>query len=76
MYTIVDVGNKMCSKSHQKSNDVLEMVGNIWDNLTEMAEKEPDKYHEMIQQSKLHHQRMNSSPPVPHTCFRVKEKVS
>ena len=55
-------------------DNMLEMVGNIWENLTEMAEKEPGKYQELIEQSKNHH-KMASTSPVPNTCFTVLDKV-
>ena len=55
-------------------DNMLEMVGNMWENLTEMADKEPQKYRELIDQSKKHH-KMASTSPVPNTCLTVIDKV-
>ena len=50
---------------------MLEMVGNIWDNLTELSRTDPHKYHEIVEESQKECKLMETLP-VPHTCFKVK----
>jgi hypothetical protein len=34
----------------KKKSEPLEAIGNLWDHLTEMSQKDPDKYKEIIDQ--------------------------
>ena len=52
----------------------MDQIGNLWDNLTELQEKDPEKYKEVIQESAKEYARLKS-PPMPHTCYQVKLKV-
>ena len=47
-----------------------EVVGNIWDNLSRLSEEDPQKYHELIEQSAKEH-KLRQSQPEPHKCISV-----
>ncbi len=36
-----------------KKSEPLEAIGNLWDHLTEMYQKDPDKYKEIIDQAPM-----------------------
>lgn len=52
----------------------MDMIGNLWNNLTELQDKHPEKYEELIKESKKEYEKLRSAP-MPHTCFYVNEKV-
>ena len=57
-----------------KRSEPLEAIGNLWDHLTELSQKDPDKYKEIIDQSAKEYAKQQSAP-LPHTCFHINEKV-
>ena len=52
----------------------LENIGNLWDQLSELHQKDPQKYQEVIEESAKEYAKLKL-PPLPHTCILVREKV-
>ena len=50
-------------------------IGNLWDQLSNLHQKDPDKYKEVIEESAKEYAKLKL-PPLPHTCLLVKEDVS
>lgn len=53
----------------------MEVIGNIWDNLTELEKNNPEKYEELIKESKKEYEKLHCAP-MPHTCFYIQEVVT
>ena len=53
----------------------LENIGNLWDQLSELHQKNPQKYQEVIEESAKEYAKLKL-PPLPHTCLLVRENVS
>ena len=51
----------------------LENIGNLWDQLSELHQKDPQKYQEVIEESAKEYAKLKL-PPLPHTCILVREK--
>ena len=62
------------SKMSPQNNQPLEVIGNLWDQLTELSQKDPNKYKEVIEESAKEYAKLKSAP-LPHTCFHINEKV-
>ncbi len=56
-------------------NEPLEAIGHLWDQLTELSRKDPNKYQEVIQESAKEYSKLKTAP-LPHTCFHIQEKVA
>ena len=52
----------------------LENIGNLWDQLSELHQKDPQKYQEVIEESAKEYAKLKL-PPLPHTCLLIREKV-
>merc|ERR1712038_1949477 len=59
----------------QHNPKLIEAVGNMWENLTELSEKDPERYKELMEESAKENAKLNSAP-LPHTCFSVKLCIS
>lgn len=55
--------------------EALQNIGNLWDNLTELHQKNPQKYKEIIEESAKEFAK-TKLPPLPHTCLLVKDEVN
>ena len=50
-------------------------IGNLWDQLSNLHQKDPDKYKEVIEESAKEYAKLKL-PPLPHTCLLVKDVSS
>lgn len=58
-----------------KTNLPMDAIGNLWENLTDLSQRDPDRYQEIIKESTKEYAKLKSAP-LPNTCFYVKEKVN
>jgi hypothetical protein len=54
--------------------DVLQNVGNLWDHLSELHQKDPNKYKEVIEESAKEYAK-HKLPPLPNTCILAQDQV-
>ena len=54
--------------------EALQGLGNLWDHLTELHHKDPNKYKEVIEESAKEYAKLKL-PPLPHTCVLARDKV-
>ena len=57
-------------KSSDLQNPALNVVKNVWDQLTLISENDPEKYEEIIRQS-TEDVKKSKTLPIPHCCLKV-----
>lgn len=54
--------------------EALQNIGNLWDQLSDLHQKDPDKYKEVIEESAKEYAKLKL-PPLPHTCVLVRDET-
>ena len=52
--------------------EALQNIGNLWDQLSDLHQKNPQKYQQVIEESAKEYAKLKL-PPLPHTCLSVKD---
>lgn len=60
------------SVSSSTMAEALQNIGNLWDQLSDLHQKDPDKYKEVIEESAKEYAKLKL-PPLPHTCLLVRD---
>ena len=55
--------------------EALQNIGNLWDQLSDLHQKDPEKYKEVIESSAKEYAKLKL-PPLPHTCIIVRDANS
>lgn len=53
--------------------EAFQNIGNLWDQLSDLHQKDPEKYKEVIEESAKEYAKLKL-PPLPHTCVLVRDE--